>query len=201
LVDIWIWMSNLVATYGYAGAFLISIIGNFTVFFPVPFVITIYAFGATLNPLLLGLACGIGSTIGEFSAYLIGRGGRRIINERYGTRLETAKLLVQKYGMTIIFVFAVLPLPDDLILIPLGMLRYSLKRAMVAMFLGKFIMCTAVAYAGRYSYTFIKDIFASSGWIGGLASTGLLIIVVYIILKVDWEKFIEEELRDEIRDQ
>ncbi len=195
MVDIWAWMSNLVATYGYAGGFLISIIGNFTVFFPVPFVVTIYAFGATLNPLLLGLACGIGSTIGEFSAYLIGRGGRRVIDDRYGARLETAKLLVQKYGMTIIFVFAVLPLPDDLILIPLGMLRYSLKKAMTAMFLGKTIMCTAVAYAGRYSYSFIKDVFASSGWVGGLASTVLLMVLIYIMLKVDWVRFIDEEIK------
>lgn len=197
MVDIWAWMSDLVATYGYAGGFLISIFGNFTVFFPVPFVVTIYAFGATLNPLLLGLACGIGSTIGEFSAYFIGMGGRRVIDERYGARLETAKLLVQKYGMMIIFIFAVLPLPDDLILIPLGMLRYSLKKAMVAMFLGKFIMCTAVAYAGRYSYSIIKDVFASSGWVGGLASTGLLIILIYVMLKVDWVQFIDKEIKEE----
>ena len=196
-MDIWAWMGDIVANYGYTGAFLISIFGNFTVFFPVPFVVTIYAFGATLNPLLLGLVCGIGSTIGEFSAYLIGRGGRRIIDDQYGKRLETAKLLVQKYGMTIIFVFAVLPLPDDLILIPLGMLKYSLKRAMIAMFMGKFIMCTAVAFAGRYSYTIIKDVFASSGWVGGLASTLLLIVVIYIMLKVDWGQFIDREIENE----
>ena len=194
MVDIWVWMGNLVATYGYVGAFLISVFGNFTIFFPVPFVITIYTFGATLNPFLLGLACGIGSTIGEFSAYLIGRGGRRVIDDKYGKQLETAKLLVQKYGMAIIFLFAVLPLPDDLILIPLGMLRYNLKKAMAAMFFGKFLMCTAVAYAGRYSYSTIKDIFASSGWFGGFASTGLLIIVIYVMLKVDWIKFIDQEI-------
>ncbi len=201
MVDIWAWMNELVLAYGYAGAFLISIVGNFTVFFPVPFVVTIYAFGATLNPLLLGFVTGLGSMIGEFSAYLIGRGGRRIIDDKYGTRLETAKLLVQKYGMTIIFVFAVLPLPDDLILIPLGMLKYSLKKAMVAMFLGKLIMCTAVAYAGKYSYTFIKDIFASAGWLGGLASTGLLIVLLYIMLKVDWTKFIAEDMKKDVKDQ
>jgi membrane protein YqaA with SNARE-associated domain len=194
-VDIWNWMSNLVATYGYLGAFIISIFGNFTVFFPVPFVITIYAFGATLNPLLLGLSCGLGSTIGEFSAYLIGRGGRRVLDDKYGKQLETAKLLVQKHGMAIIFLFAVTPLPDDLILIPLGMLRYNLKKAMLAMFVGKFLMCTSVAYAGRYSYSLIRDIFASSGWVGGFASTILLIIITYLLLKVDWTKFIENEMK------
>ena len=82
-------MGEIVATYGYAGAFLISLFGNFTVLFPVPFVITIYAFGATLNPFILGIVCGVGSTVGEFSAYLIGRGGRRVLDNRYGNQLET----------------------------------------------------------------------------------------------------------------
>lgn len=190
-------MSSLVATYGYAGAFMISLFGNFTVFFPVPFAITIYAFGATLNPLLLGFVCGVGSTIGEFSAYIIGRGGRRVIDKSYGKQLETAKLLVQKYGMSIIFLFAITPLPDDLILIPLGMLRYNLKKALVAMFAGKFLMCTAIAYAGKYSYSLIMDVFASSGWLGGLASTGLLIIVLYLLLKVDWTRFIDQDIEKE----
>jgi membrane protein YqaA with SNARE-associated domain len=194
LADIWAWMNDLVSTYGYFGAFIISTFGNFTVFFPVPFVITIYAFGATLDPLLLGLVCGLGSTLGEFSAYLIGRGGRQVLDERYGKQLETAKKLVQKYGVTVIFLFALLPLPDDLILIPLGMLRFDLKKAMGAMFAGKFLMCTAVAYAGRYSYSFIKDIFASSGWLGGVLSTVLLVVVIIAMLKIDWSKFVDENM-------
>lgn len=201
MMDIWAWMTDLVANYGYTGAFFISIFGNFTVFFPVPYIITIYAFGATLNPLLLGISCGLGATIGEFSAYLVGRGGRRVIDNRYGEKLETAKKLVQSYGMWIIFLFAALPLPDDLILIPLGMLRYSLKKAMIAMFLGKLVMCTVVAYAGRYSYSFIKDIFASSGWVGGIASTILLVIVIYVLLKVDWNKYLEERMENKVKDQ
>jgi uncharacterized membrane protein YdjX (TVP38/TMEM64 family) len=193
-LDIWEWMNQLVFTYGYAGAFVISIFGNFTVFFPVPYILTIYAFGATLNPLILGLVSGAGSTLGEFSAYLIGRGGRKVLDKKYGDRLETAKLLVQRHGMAIIFLFAVLPLPDDLILIPLGMLRYSLKKAMTAMFVGKTIMCTAVAYAGRYSYSIIKDMFASSGLLGGVASTLLLALIVVALLKVDWVKYIDAKV-------
>ncbi len=184
-------MTQLVSNYGYMGAFIISLFGNFTVFFPVPFTITIYAFGASLNPLLLGIVCGVGSTVGEFSAYLIGRGGRRILDEKYGKRLETAKLLVKKHGMAIIFLFAVLPLPDDLILIPLGMLRYNLKKAILAIFVGKTMMCTTVAYAGYYSYSFIKDIFSSSGILGGVLSTVVLVIIVVALIKIDWAKYLD----------
>lgn len=189
--DIWGWMGSFIANYGYAGAFIVSIFGNFTIFFPVPFVVTIYAFGATLNPLVLGLVCGLGSTVGEFSAYFIGRGGRRVLNDRYGERLESAKLLIQEYGVTIIFLFAILPLPDDLILIPLGMLRYNLRKAMVAMLLGKTLMCTLVAYAGRYSYSIVREIFESSGILGGLSSVVLLVLILIVLFKVDWTRFVK----------
>ena len=191
-MDVWGWMADLVTNYGYAGAFLISIFGNFTIFFPVPFTITIYAFGATLNPLLLGLVCGIGSTVGEFSAYLIGVGGRKVIEGRYEERLESAKRLIQRYGATIIFLFALLPLPDDVILIPLGVLRYDLKKALGAMFLGKTIMLTFVAYAGRYSYSFVKDIFESGGVFGGVASVALLVVILVAMMKIDWTRFIDD---------
>lgn len=191
-MSVWGWMADLVTNYGYAGAFLISIFGNFTIFFPVPFTITIYAFGATLNPLLLGLVCGVGSTIGEFSAYLVGVGGRKVIEGRFEDRLESAKRLIQRYGATIIFIFALLPLPDDIILIPLGVLRYDLKKALGAMFLGKTIMLTFVAYAGRYSYTFVKDIFESGGVFGGVASVALLVVILVAMMKIDWTRFIDD---------
>jgi len=193
-------MTDLVTNYGYAGAFLISIFGNFTIFFPVPFTITIYAFGATLNPLLLGLVCGIGSTVGEFSAYLVGVGGRKVIEGRYEERLESAKRLIQRYGATIIFLFALLPLPDDIILIPLGVLRYDLKKALGAMFLGKTIMLTFVAYAGRYSYTFVKDIFESGGVFGGVASVALLVVILVAMMKIDWTRFIDDSDLKAIKD-
>ena len=192
-MDWWGWMGNLVSQYGYLGAFAISIFGNFTIFFPVPFTITIYVFGATLNPLLLGLVCGVGSTIGEFSAYLIGLGGRKVLDERYGDRLESAKLLVQRYGMAAIFLFALLPLPDDLILVPMGMLRYDLVKAMAAMFVGKTLMCTIVAYAGLFSYDFVMELFSAGGIIGGIASVALLVIVIVAMIKIDWTRFIKAE--------
>lgn len=190
-MDLWGWMGALVQRYGYAGAFLISIFGNFTIFFPVPFTITIYVFGATLDPLILGLVCGLGSALGEFSAYLVGMGGRRVINERYGNRLESAKLLVQRYGMLVIFLFALLPLPDDLILVPMGMLRYDIRKALLAAFFGKVAMCLIVAYAGRFSFVFVRELFESGGLIGGVASVAVLIVLLFLMIRIDWTRFVE----------
>ncbi len=190
MLDLWSWMSTLVTNYGYVGAFFISLFGNFTIFFPVPFAITIYAVGATLNPIILGVVCGLGSTMGEFSAYLVGMGGRKVLEERYGDRLEMAKRLIQKHGMAVVFIFALLPLPDDLLLIPLGMLRYDIRKVMIAAFFGKVGMCLTIAFAGRFSFAFVKEIFESSGILGGVLSVALLAIIVIGMLVIDWSKFV-----------
>ena len=190
-MDLWSWMGTLVQNYGYLGAFILSLFGNFTIFFPVPFAITIYAFGATLNPIILGVVCGVGSTIGEASAYLVGMGGRKVIEGRYGERLENAKRLIQRYGMAAVFVFALLPLPDDLLLIPLGMLRYDLRKVLLACFFGKVGMCLAIAFAGRFSFVLVRDIFESAGILGGVASVVILGIIIVALLLIDWSKFVD----------
>ena len=191
-MSLWSWMEGLVRVYGYLGAFLISIFGNFTILFPVPYTLTIYAFGATLNPLLLGLVCGLGATIGEFSAYILGLGGRKLLGEGYQRRLESARKLVERYGAFAIFLFAYLPLPDDLILIPLGMLRYDLRKALMAAFLGKTAMGITIAYAGRFSYVFIRDLFGGGGGLWGVVATAILLVVIMAtLIKIDWAELLE----------
>ena len=191
VLDLWSWMDRVVSTYGYIGFFIISIFGNLTVIFPVPYTITIYAAGGRLDPLLLGLVCGLGAGIGEFSAYLVGRGGRELVEEKYGRRLESMKRLIQRYGALAIIVFAATPLPDDLLLIPLGLLRYDLKKALLACLLGKWLMCTTIAYAGRFSYELILKLFKGGGPLSMVIGLILLALMLVAMLRIDWTRFLE----------
>jgi uncharacterized membrane protein YdjX (TVP38/TMEM64 family) len=191
-VDVWSWMEGLIGTYGYFGAMMIAIVGNLTIFIPVPFAVFIYAFGAILDPILLGLVTGVGSTIGEFSSYLVGRGGRKLIEDKYGRRLESARALVERFGMPAIFLFALLPMPDDLILIPMGMMRYSVRKAFAAMFLGKLGMGLVIAYAGRYSFGLVRDLFESGGTLSALICVTLLALLLFAIIKIDWTRFVKD---------
>lgn len=191
-MDIWIWMNELVFAYGYLGAFIVCIIGNVSIILPVPFALVVYAFGSTLNPLLLGIVAGIGSTIGEMSAYALGRGGRRVIESRYGGRLDTVKKLVEKHGMLVIFLVALLPVPDDLLLIPLGMMKYPVKKLLFAMLLGKTGMCLFLAYAGAYSLSYFRDLYAAGGEIGVIATIVLLAVIIIALLKFDWTRFLDK---------
>ena len=192
-MDVWAWMTELVSIYGYLGAFVVCIIGNVSVFIPIPFALIVYAFGATLNPLLLGLVCGLGSTIGEMVSYVLGWGGRKVIESRYGSRLDAVEKLIERYGALSVFLFALLPLPDDLLLIPLGMMKYDVRKTFIAMLLGKTIMCLSLAYAGAFSFNYLKDVFAGGGMFSGVISVILLVAIIVAMLKIDWVKMLEEK--------
>ncbi len=192
-MDIWTWMIELVTVYGYLGAFVVCALGNISIIIPIPFALVVYAFGSTLNPLLLGLVSGLGSTLGEMFSYFLGWGGRKVIESRYGSRLDAVENLIDRYGALTVFLFALLPLPDDLLLIPLGMMKYDIKKTFIAMLLGKTLMCLLLASSGAFSFNFLRDVFASGGVVGGAASLILLVVIIIGMVKIDWAKIFDDK--------
>lgn len=195
-------MLNLSIQYGYFGIFLISLIGALSIFFPIPYTVIIFALGNTFEPVWIAVVAGIGSAVGEFSGYLLGFGGRRVISGRYKKKMEFLAKVFNKFGPIVVFIFALTPLPDDLLFIPLGVMRYSIIRTFVPALIGKFCMNLIVAYSGRLSIQIIEYIFGiESNWISALIgmvlAIVLLIIVFVIMFKVDWEKYFEKYVTEE----
>ena len=200
LQDIVDWMNNFALQYGYLGIFLISLLGAMSVFIPIPYTVVIFTLGGlrtggnwAFDPLWIAVASGIGAAIGEFSGYLIGFGGRKVIGEKYKKKMDFITKLFKKYGSVAIFIFALTPLPDDLLFIPLGVMRYSLLRAFIPALLGKFFSNLIIAYSGRLSLDIVKNIFGVEGegmslLIGTIIGIVLLVIVIVIMFKFDWEK-------------
>ena len=188
----WEWMYQFALQYGYAGVFVISIIGAMSIIILIPYTLFIYLLGAFLDPVPLALAGGLGSAIGEVTGYLIGYYGRAIISKERQRKMDYMLKIFNRYGPITIFLFALTPLPDDLLFIPLGIMRYSLIRVFIPCFLGKFLMCLILAYGGRLSIEFIRAIFGEEGWLGTLITTVLLIAIIVLMLKIDWEKVFEK---------
>lgn len=198
------WMKNLSLQYGYLGIFLISLIGALSIFFPIPYTVVIFTLAGLksgeswiFEPVWIALAAGIGSAVGEFSGYLLGFGGRKAISERYKKKMAFLVRVFDRFGPIVIFLFALTPLPDDLLFIPLGVIRYSLIRTFVPAFVGKLCMNLIVAYSGRFSIQIIRDIFGvESDWVSALIGTVLaiilLIIVFLVMFRVDWERRFEK---------
>jgi membrane protein YqaA with SNARE-associated domain len=195
LQDIIDWMKAFAVQYGYFGIFLISLLGAMSVFVPIPYTVVIFALGGlqTFDPLWIAVAAGIGSTIGEFSGYLIGFGGRKVISGKYKKKMDFLMKLFKKFGPVVIFIFALTPLPDDLLFIPLGVMRYSVLQAFIPALLGKFFSNLIIAYSGKFSVQIIRELFGVEGegmsaLIGIILALVLMVIVFVIMFKVDWEK-------------
>jgi len=185
-MNIWVWLEGLASTFGYPGVFVLALLCNITFFLPTPLVVPIYAMGATHNPILLGLCSGLGSTIGEFSSYYIGIGGSKIINERYDKQVAITKRLLDRHGAFLIFLFALTPLPDDLLLVTFGIIKYDLKKAFTAMLLGKILMNTIVSCAGKYSFEFVWSNIVSLSSIHLILFGALLLLVAVYLIRQDW---------------
>jgi membrane protein YqaA with SNARE-associated domain len=188
-------MSEFAVQYGYFGVFLISLFGAMSIFVPIPYTVVIFTLGGlpTFDPLWIAVAAGIGSTIGEFSGYLIGFGGRKVIGEKYKKKMDFLMKLFKKFGPVVIFVFALTPLPDDLLFIPLGVMRYSLLQAVIPALLGKFFSNLIIAYSGKFSVQIIRELFGVEGvgmsaLIGVILALVLMVVVFIIMFKIDWEK-------------
>jgi len=203
LEDLSEWLQSFAVQYGYLGIFLISLLGATSVFIPIPSSVVIFILSSqtAFDPLLIAVFAGVGAAVGELSGYLIGLGGRRVISERYKKKVDILMRLFQRFGPIVIFVFALTPLPDDLLFIPLGVMRYKILHAFIPALIGKFTSNLIIAYAGRLSIGIIRDIFGAEGevmsfLIGTVLAVVLLIVVFVIMFKVDWEKRAEKYLSE-----
>jgi membrane protein YqaA with SNARE-associated domain len=155
--------TSLMQTYGYLGIFLISIIESSTIIFPLGFAVVIFTSPAlfNLNPFLVGLSAGLGAAIGEFTGYAIGFGGRKVIEKKWKKDFKKTEKLFQKYGgFLVIVLFAATPLPDDIVGILGGTLKYPLKKFFIASVIGKVILNLSLAYAGFYGVNWFLNSFA-----------------------------------------
>jgi len=185
--ELWDWMKQLAYQYSYLGVFLVSLIGALSVVFPIPYTIIIYLLGRSLDPYIIAIAGGLGSAVGELSGYILGYYGRAVVSEERKRKMDFMLRIFNRYGAAAIFVFALTPLPDDLLFIPLGIMRYKFVKAFIPTFLGKTLMCFTLAMAGRLSVTIIAGFIGEGGWVETIITTVLLVLVIVIILKVDWE--------------
>lgn len=134
---------------GYAGVFFISLISSATMFLPAPGFAIIFAMSAFLNPVLVGIIAGIGSSIGELTSYLVGYSGSNKIS-RTKLYLQHKKGL-QKYGMAAIFVLSALPNPVlDLAGIAAGAIKMPIWKFLLATIAGKIVKYLFIAYTGFY---------------------------------------------------
>lgn len=140
--------------YGYLGAFLVSLIGNASVFLFIGMVMPVltsigamlYLVSGFLGPVGVGLAGGAGAAIGEIAGYLIGYSGRGIIekSERYERVVNRVGRKGAIEDKLVVFVFSLFPFVFDVVAIAAGALRIPLWQFVIACWLGRTILYVSV---------------------------------------------------------
>ena len=155
---------GLVTAFGYLGVFVSSVIGSATVILPMPLFLLIFTAGAFLNPFLVGIIAGVGSAIGELVGYAVGFGSRKLLEKKKKTIKKKGlgywlhkgqEWMHRRGGFFVIFIFALTPLPDDVIGIICGSIKYDLKKFFLAVVLGKILLSLGLAYAGYYGLSWV----------------------------------------------
>ena len=92
-------MVNLGIQYGYFGFFAISLVGALSILLPIPDSLAVFTISGLkvegsylFEPVWIATAAGIGSAIGEFSGYLLGFGGGKIVIGRYKKNVDLARV-------------------------------------------------------------------------------------------------------------
>jgi membrane protein DedA with SNARE-associated domain len=149
-------ISNLKA-WGYAGVFLISLVGSASILLPSPAVASVIGGGALLDDFLgvpafiwVGLIAGIGEALGEFSGYAAGYGGRIVFENR--PEYERVRGWMERHGTVGIFLLSSFPNPlFDVAGVAAGAVKMPVRRFFLAVLAGKVIKNTYLAAMGALS--------------------------------------------------
>jgi len=142
-------------------------------------------------PLLVGFIASLGCLIGEMGGYLVGRGAAKIIsNERMENLKNYQQYLVNhpRLAPFLIFLFGFTPLNDDMITIPLGIIKYDVKRTILFVWLGKLGLILIFSY----NVFNICQLIGGENWIFSILTLYFTVITVYVMLKVDIVKVLQK---------
>jgi membrane protein YqaA with SNARE-associated domain len=144
---------------GYLIVFVLGIIGGTAILIPFPYYIFIITFGAGgLNPFLLGIFAAIGDMIGDSTSYGIGYHGSIILSGKIQKKINKfAKHCSTKSNFILLSLFlflygALIPIPNDVVILPLSAAKYKYWKLMIPLGLGNIVFDTLLAFSGFYGW-------------------------------------------------
>ncbi|MFW9982124.1 MAG: VTT domain-containing protein [Candidatus Thorarchaeota archaeon] len=196
--DLFVFITEMI-TQGYLGLFIICFAINMIPFLS-PSNMVIAGAAALLVPELgwiqIGLIVAITATLAKFVHYAVVRGSRMILSEERIKMLETEKTRVQKWGALALFIAAASPVPDDPLIVYVGLAKYNSAKFIISYFIGK----VAVTLVGAFIGFETANYFESTPIV--LASIALTAIITGILFKRRTEgkesEMLQEILEEEL---
>ena len=162
---------------------MLGFIGASSVIVPIPYTGIVFIISSIPNVNILEIAIfvGIGSALGEITGWFLGYAVHGLVPRTYHNRIRAFLKFVKAKGIwavyLLLFIFALTPLPDDAIFIALGMIRFSLIKALIPCIAGKILALYLIATAGKIFGTTLEE---TIGITGTIVMT-LVIIIAFML--------------------
>lgn len=137
----------------------------------------------------IGFLVAIGAALAKSIHYLVTFFIGKHLSQNRRQRLDADAVKVKRWAFWLLYIAAATPIPDEPIVIPLGLMKYSISKFFTAFFLGKLSITIIGAFLGAWTKSVFSEWFSPELTIA--LSVVLTIVVTVILLKVDVGKLIE----------
>ena len=139
---------------------------------------------------VIGFLVALGSALAKGLHYLVTFFVSKHLSEKQRQRLDAKAFKIKPWAFLLLFLAAATPIPDEPVIIPLGLLKYSPVKFFTAFFVGKLSITVVGAFLGSWA----KSTF--SQWLNPgttiAVSVVLTVGLTVILLKVDIGKLAEK---------
>jgi membrane protein YqaA with SNARE-associated domain len=143
--------------------------------------------------IIVGVVIAVGAALAKGIHYMITFFVSGRLSQKNQARLGADAAKVKRWAMPLLFLVAATPLPDEPVVIPLGLMKYSPAKFFAAYFLGKLTIAVAGAFIGKEASILF------GGWISPeamiIVSIILTVIITIILFKVDLGKLAEKYIK------
>lgn len=118
------------------------------------------------------------------------------LSQKRQEKLNMDARMVKRWAFPLLYLVAATPLPDEPVVIPLGLMKYNPVKFLSAYFLGKLTIAVLGVFIGREASHLFE------GWLTPdqmfvtsiVVSIVLTVVITYVLFKVDLEKLAQKHL-------
>jgi len=152
--------------------------------------------------ILIGIIVATTATLAKLIHFYFVRGSRVILSEERLKSLDSEKQRVEKWGALALFIAAASPVPDDPLIVYVGLTKYSPVKFLISYFSGKVLVTIAGAIIALFGLALGGGFFESMPIV--VASIALTAIITGILFKRKTEgresDMLQEILEDTVFD-
>jgi membrane protein DedA with SNARE-associated domain len=151
-----------------------------------------------LTMVLVGVIIAFAAAVAKGIHYMVTFFVSGHLSQKRQDRLHQDANKIKKWAFPLLYLAAATPIPDEPVVIPLGLMKYSPIKFFSAYFLGKLTITIAGVFLGGWAGDFLEKSLGLSTTdtfiLSIVVSIVLTVIITVILLKVDMDKLMEKYL-------